>query len=148
MDAETRRNYYKTRRSEQRAEGMRRVSVTLDPAEYARLAVDAKMHRTQPTAHLKRLALAQLDRVYLVPPDQGERLDVLIAVLRGVGNNLNQLARHANEMRAFMDTDSVRLRLQYMEDEIKRFVKEPEQGRAAKGSATSATDSVPPPSQP
>ena len=141
MDAETRRNYYKTRRREQRAEGMRRVSVTLDPTEYARLVVDAKMHRTQPTANLKRLALAQLDRVYLVPPDQGERLDVLIAVLRGVGNNLNQLARHANEMRAFMDTDSVRLRLQYMEDEIRRFVKEPEQGRAA-------TDTASPPLHP
>ena len=127
MTPDERKDYYRTRRREQRAVGMRRVSVTLSGAEHAALLADAKTHRTQPTAHLKRLAFAQLDIRYLVPPDQNERLNELIAVLRGVGNNLNQLARHANEMRAFMDTEDVRRKLRFLEEAIVTFVAEPSQ---------------------
>jgi hypothetical protein len=95
MTPEERRTYYKTRRTEERAEGKRRVSVSLSPAEFARLKRDAALHRVQPTAHLKALAFASLDRRYLVPTDQSERLDALIAILRGAGNNLNQLGGDA-----------------------------------------------------
>lgn len=125
MTPEARRQYYQTRRREERDEGKRRVSVTLSAAEYGRVSRDATLHRTTPTAHLKALAFSALDQQYLVPPDQAERLDALIAILRGVGNNLNQLARHANEMRAFMDTDQVRLQLRRMEDAITAHVSSP-----------------------
>ncbi len=74
------------------------------------------------TSHLKRRAFAHLDARSLIPPDVGRRLDRLLAVVRGIGNNLNQLARHSNEMRAFLDTEQVRLHLKRMEDEVCRFV--------------------------
>lgn len=139
MSPEERRDYYRSLRRAMRAEGFRRVSVTLGADEYARLQQDAARHQTQPTAHLKSLAFAQLNTEYLVPPDQGERLDALIAILRGVGNNLNQLARHANEMRMFLDTEDVRRKVRFLEDEIIRFVSEPR--AAGKGHTGSDTTS-------
>jgi hypothetical protein len=141
MSPEERRDYYRTHRRAMRAVGFRRVSVTLGAEEYARLKQDATRHQSQPTAHLKSLAFAQLDTEYLVPPDQGERLDALIAILRGVGNNLNQLARHANEMRMFLDTDDVRRKVRFLEDEVTRFISEPR--AVSKDHAGGGTTSTP-----
>lgn len=120
-----RTTYMKTYRAEARRSGMRRVSVTLTPAEYARLGDSATKHGERVTSHLKTQALAALDRRYLVPADLAERLDSLLSVMRGIGNNLNQLARHSNEMRYFLDTEDVRLKLRRLEDAVRDFVEKP-----------------------
>ncbi len=120
-----RTEYMKTYRADARKAGVRRVSATMNEAEYAQLADSAKQHGERITTHLKSQALANLDRRYLVPPDTNERLDTLIAIMRGIGNNLNQLARHSNEMRYFLDTAEVRLQLKRMEDAVKQFVSHP-----------------------
>ena len=60
-----------------------------------------------------------------MPPDLAARLDELLAVMRGIGNNLNQLARHSNEMRYFLDTEEVRLQIRRLEEEIRDFVAAP-----------------------
>ena len=45
--------------------------------------------------------------------------------MRGIGNNINQLARYSNEMRYFLDTNEVRLQLKRMDEEVRRFVTSP-----------------------
>lgn len=120
-----RTEYMKAYRADARNAGVRRVSATLNEAEYAQLADSAKAHHERITTHLKTQALANLERRYLVPPDTNERLDTLIAIMRGIGNNLNQLARHSNEMRYFLDTEEVRLQVKRMEDAVRQFVSEP-----------------------
>ena len=120
-----RTEYMKAYRTDARNAGVRRVSATLNVAEYAQLADSAKAHHERITTHLKTQALANLERRYLVPPDTNERLDTLIAIMRGIGNNLNQLARHSNEMRYFLDTEEVRLQVKRMEDAVRQFVSQP-----------------------
>lgn len=120
-----RKAYNQRIREEQKARGVRRVSVTLSPAELMRFEESARANTNRVTTHLKDCALAHLDARYLVPPDIAERLDALLAVMRGIGNNLNQLARHSNEMRYFLDTQEVRLQIRRMDDEIRRFVTSP-----------------------
>lgn len=90
--------------------------------EYAKLLESSAKHGDRPTTHLKRCAFAYSDDAYLVPPDTDKKLAELVSILRSVGNNLNQLARHSNEMRYFLDTSEVRLQLRRLEDEVKAFV--------------------------
>ena len=120
-----RKAYMEAFRARQRDAGLRRVNVSLSREEHKRLATSAKAHGEKITTHLKTLALAHLDETYLVPPDLADRLDSLLAVVRGIGNNLNQLARHSNEMRYFMDTKEVQLQLKRLDAEVRQFVSEP-----------------------
>ncbi len=105
---------------------MRRVTVNLNSDEYARMEASALKQGERFATHLKRRAFADLNATYIVPPDLAERLDDLLSVVRGIGNNLNQLARHSNEMRAFMHTHEVQLQLKRMDDMVRQFVAKPE----------------------
>jgi nitrate reductase beta subunit len=128
-----RKAYMQAFRARQKQAGHTRATVNLAPDEHARLTASAKRHGEKIATHVKSLALAKLDDRYLVPPDLSERLDELLAVVRGIGNNLNQLARHSNEMRAFMDTREVQLQLRRLDGEVRRFISVPpkEEGRRA-----------------
>jgi hypothetical protein len=125
MPSSPRRSYNADIRAKQKNEGIRRVNVTLSPEEHARFELASQAQGERVTTHLKQCALAYLDQRYLVPPRLEEQLDEFIAIMRGIGNNLNQLARHSNEMRYFLDTNEVRLQLRRMEDEVRAFVTTP-----------------------
>ena len=120
-----RASYMETYRAGQRLAGVRRVSVTLTADEFARMNESADAHGERITTHVKTLALAHLDARYLVPMDMAERLDTLLSVMRGIGNNLNQLARHSNEMQYFLDTEEVRLQVKRMDEVVRAFVCQP-----------------------
>ena len=125
MATTDRTTYNQRLRDEQKARGFRRVSVTLSPDELARFEAHARTHSARTTTHLKNCAVAHLDTKYLVPPDIADRLDSLLGIMRGIGNNLNQLARYSNDMRYFLDTEEVRLQLKRMDEEVRRFVTSP-----------------------
>ena len=115
----------KSFRSAQRQAGVRRVGVTMTPEEYGKVEARAIRFGETPTAHVKRLAFSALENRYLVPPEIAKELAEAVAIMRGIGNNLNQLARHSNEMRAFLDTESVRGRLQHLERALRDFIEKP-----------------------
>ena len=125
MPTTSRRTYNAKLRETAKAVGVRRVSATLSPEEYRQLQASAAGFDERVTTHLKRCALAHLETRYLVPPGIEARLDDLVAIMRGIGNNLNQLARHSNEMKYFLDTKEVQLQIRRLEEEIVRFVTAP-----------------------
>jgi hypothetical protein len=120
-----RRAYMQAHRTEAKARGVRRIGVTLSADEFDTLSRAALAHGEPPTAHLKRRAFAHFAQAYIVPPDQQERLDALLTILRGIGNNLNQLARHSNEMKYFLDTEFVRSDLKRMDAALRMFITAP-----------------------
>ena len=128
MTNPARRAYNGKIRASQKALGFHRVSVTLSHEEYALLAERAFQHDEPPTTHLKKCAFSYAADSYLVPPNLEERLGELTLILRGIGNNLNQLARHSNEMKYFLDTSEVRLQIRRMEEEVKNLVIHPRKG--------------------
>lgn len=125
MAVADRRIYMEKFRRTQREGGVRRVSVTLSAEEFTTLGASADQHHERLTTHLKGLAFAHLEDRYLVPPDLASRLDETLAILRGIGNNLNQLARHSNEMRYFLDTEEVRLQVKRLDQVVRDFVSNP-----------------------
>ena len=125
-DTKDQKAYMRQLRAELKERGYKRISPTFTAEEIDRLTKSATAHGdTSLAAHVKRLALSKLDDRYMVTIDIQERLDHLLAIMRGIGNNLNQLARHSNEMHYFMDTAEVRLQLKRMDDEIRQFLTQP-----------------------
>ena len=45
--------------------------------------------------------------------------------MRGIGTNLNQMARHSNEMRAFLETREIQPYLKSLDDAVRQFVAQP-----------------------
>jgi len=123
MDKDNKSLYMKRFREEQKSAGVKRISVTVTEGEYKRIKESADSHNQLVTTHLKSLAISYLDGNTIVPAHISERLDELISILRGVGNNLNQLARYSNEMRYFLDTEEVRLNMRRIEDSVIDFLK-------------------------
>lgn len=121
------KEYKKKHWEDQKKQGYRRVSVTLSGKEYDAVSRHAKLYNSTVTAHIKHLALAKLQDKYIVPENIEAKMDELVSILRGVGNNLNQLARYSNEMRYFLDTEEVRLNVKRMEESIKDFIRHPDQ---------------------
>lgn len=131
MTTTDRKSYYRKLWAEKKSRGEKRISPIFTADEIDQLQKSAAAFgETSLPAHVKRLALAKLDDRYLVPSDILERMDSLLAIMRGIGNNLNQLARHSNEMRYFMDTAEVRLQLKRMDDEIRQFLTQPPKDHA------------------
>ena len=125
-DTSDRKSYYRKLWADKKARGERRISPIFTADEIDRLQKSAAVHgETNLPTHIKNLALSKLDDRYMVTIDIQERLDHLLAIMRGIGNNLNQLARHSNEMHYFMDTAEVRLQLKRMDDEIRQFLTQP-----------------------
>lgn len=125
MPTKSRRAYNADLRQAAKGRGVRRVSATLSAEEFTRLQASAAGFDERVTTHLKRCALAYIESRYLVPPAIETRLDELVAIMRGIGNNLNQLARHSNEMKYFLNTHEVQLQIRRLEDEVTRFVSSP-----------------------
>lgn len=139
-----RKTYMQAFRERQKQAGHTRATLNLTPDEHRRLLASAEGHDEKIATHIKRLALSKLDDVYLVPPDLNERMDTLLAVVRGIGNNLNQLARHSNEMRAFMETREVQLQLRRLDDEVRKFLSAPPKANTKQGAGQGGTPSVEP----
>jgi hypothetical protein len=99
----------------------KRVNVTLSDEEYQRLQDAAKEYGEAPTAHLRRLAFAALDSRRVVSGEEEERLAELVRVVRGIANNLNQMARYSHAVRGLLDEREVGYNLQYLEETFRRF---------------------------
>lgn len=106
-------------REQDKANGVKVVSVRLTAEEYAFLNKRAVEAGETPTAYLKNSALHNIaDKRHL---DQFE-LDALRSALvevRRVGNNINQIAHHINAGFA-INTDEVKYQMRYLEDTIKK----------------------------
>lgn len=100
----------------------KRVNVTFTLEEYARLAEAAEAAGESETTFLHRVAVATLtDRPALSKADE-ERFGEFMRTVRGIGNNLNQMARYSNSMREMLDEREVGYQLQYLEETVRRFL--------------------------
>lgn len=106
---------------------VRRVNCTLMPEQYAQLALAAQCSGRAPAQYLRDAAFAYLEGRYLVPLDMEERLAELSVLLRGIGNNLNQIARRANAVgkTTVFDLLKARREMQRLESTLENFVRHP-----------------------
>jgi hypothetical protein len=119
------RKQYQARYRKSYRQRTRRVSVSLTLAEYARLERAAAQFSERATTHLKRRAFAHLDAAFLVPPNLEERLQDLVFLVRNIATNINQMARHSNEIQAVLDTRAPFHEVARLEAALRKMVEQP-----------------------
>lgn len=107
----------------------KRRELYFEKEEYLRVFKEAERHNSKLGLFLKNCIFGYLDRQYVVPdPEQLNRIEITI---RGIGNNINQIARYANSVRTLGIFHAKRLDnlVNQLEDEISCFIKNPPEER-------------------
>ena len=115
------RDYMKAYREEGRYTP-KRVNITLSSAEYSTLKQRAKKEEKTVTRLVKELALVSLYERDNFPEDVSHRLNELAIILRGVATNINQMARHSNQLKQFSEQEALILKLRLLEDQVHDFL--------------------------
>ncbi len=85
----------------------RRVSITLSKKEYELLETKAKETGWKPGTLAREILLQRLSGSPIVPEGLEEELRTLNILVRNVANNVNQIARHSNQIKRLMDEKSL-----------------------------------------
>lgn len=95
--------------------------------EFNKITQHANKTGLKPTSFFKKSAFAYLEQKFLVPQDLKIDLETLIFLIRNISNNLNQIAKHANQAQqlSFSHFFKAHQTVSELEDLIKDFVKNP-----------------------
>lgn len=105
-------------------ERTKRVSLTLNLAEYKELEKRAKIEGVKITTLAKNMMMAYHQQAPLIPEIVQKELQELRFLLRNVANNMNQIAHHSNTIKRLVDENGLLLEIQKMENTIHTFVNE------------------------
>jgi hypothetical protein len=108
----------------------RRITITFTPEEYERIAQEAKAQNQPVATYLHDLTLSALDHIPILSLEDEEKARTFVHLIRGIANNLNQMARYSHTMRGTLDEREIGYQLQYMEEAYRKFL----EGRGGKGS--------------
>jgi len=100
----------------------KRVNITLSNTEYSALRSRAKKEDKPVTRLVKELALISLYERDNFPEDVVNQLNELSLILRGVATNINQMARHSNQLKQFSEQEALSLKLRLLEDQVHNFL--------------------------
>lgn len=107
---------------------IRRINCTLTHREATTLANEARRAGRKSATFLKQSAFAYLEKRYLVPRDQEEKLNTMVALMRNMASNLNQVARKTNKFNKvfFFDILKAKKTVHDLEEMLKNFIRQPQ----------------------
>jgi hypothetical protein len=109
-------------REQDKANGIKIVSVRLTAEEYGFLAKRAEAAGESPTSYLKNAALHNMAEKRHLDQFELEILRTALIEVRRIGNNLNQIAHHLNLNTGFsINMDEVKYQMRYLEDTIRKY---------------------------
>ena len=111
------RNYLKTYRQGHKAR-VKRVTVTFSNDEYARFVRVAQRDDMPVGTLVTACALAALDRTDILPKTIAQELSDLKFLITNIANNVNQMARHSNTVRAFVEEGALLAELERLQQVV------------------------------
>ena len=102
-------------------EKTKRVSITLSFSEFQLLEKESKKAGMKPTTFLKQNFLNSLENKKNISLDDKESLKEFVHVIRGIGNNINQMAKHSNIFYTVLNKKKVFKNLEELEKEVIKF---------------------------
>lgn len=118
----TKKSEYLKKYREENKRKTKRVSVTLSLDEFKQLEQMAKVEKIKPTTLLKKLAFSSMNKKADFPLDVSADFGDLVHILRGVANNINQMAKHSNTIKRVADESRLFSLLKSIEDENRKFL--------------------------
>lgn len=103
----------------------KRLNLLFEQADFQEIQTHAQTSGLTPTAFLRSLVLAYL-KDERVPSKQAEHsVSELIFLLRNIGNNINQIARHSNTLQKLTlgDFAALKILLNHLEDVAEQGIK-------------------------
>jgi len=122
-----RKNYQKAYQENYRKEYLakrKRLSVTLDLKEFDKLQKIAAKENTTEGRILAKLGFCYLEQKYHVPWQLENQLSEFIQNCRAIGNNINQLAHHANSVGRY-DHEILLKHVMELETQVRSFLTRP-----------------------
>jgi len=116
-DKEYHRQYWKNYRKHQ-------VSLTLSPEEYRQWEKAARKNGRKVGQQIKLEAQAYRDQARTPDSVLETKLSELIRIMRGIGNNLNQLAKLSNTVRRLRGIGQTVQLLEQLEQTAEDFIRE------------------------
>ena len=98
----------------------KRVNITLCEEEYQRVSEEARLRGETAALCVRRLTMFALDNRPRLSREDEDKADAFVHVVRGIANNLNQMARYSHTMRGMLDEREVGYQLQYLEDAFRK----------------------------
>jgi len=118
----TKKSEYLKKYREENKGKFKRVNVTLSLDEFKQLEKMAKVEKIKPTTLLKKLAFSNMNKKAEFPLDVSADFGDLVHILRGVANNINQMAKHSNTIKRVADESRLFTMLKAIEDENRKFL--------------------------
>ena len=118
---ESRSEYFKNRR-EQRKNTHKRVEISLTMDEYRAFEKIAYKEDISVSKVISNMAIAYRDTRYFVPKEVTESLSEFSRIIRGIANNINQIARTSNTFQN-IDQNVLFQHLKSLDDKVQDYVK-------------------------
>lgn len=115
--AEYLRAYRKTYRTQRK-----RVNVTFTLEEFAQLERSAQEAGETVTGFVHRMSVEALSGHRTLSKGDEERFSAFVRIIRGIANNLNQMARHSNTVRSVLDEREIGYQLEYLESATRELL--------------------------
>lgn len=101
----------------------RQTRITFSIVDYEFIEKVAKQQGLSVSAFIRYATIEQANNIYQFPKEIDEQLKTVVRTLRGIGTNVNQIAKYTNEQR-YSSPDTIRVLMNYLkdlEDEIKNI---------------------------
>jgi len=99
------------------------IKITLSNKDYAVIKRIAEKQGTKTSAYIRQATMEQSRNLYLFPKDLEIDIKAAVRNIRGIGNNINQIAKYCNEQRYSSPGtfDTIFNFLRKIEEEIKNL---------------------------
>ena len=102
-------------------ENNKQIRITFSNSEYEILNNIATKEGLTVSSFIRYATMSQAKNLYLFPKELEEQVKLAVRNMRGIGNNINQIAKYANEQ-GYASQDSMEVIFNYLlnlENEIK-----------------------------
>jgi 23S rRNA maturation mini-RNase III len=99
----------------------REIKITFSNPDYAAIQRIAEKQGMKTAAYIRKVVHEQSKNLYLFPKDLEEQIQAAVRNIRGIGNNINQIARYCHGQK-YSSSDTLEVIFNFLkkiEDEIK-----------------------------